>query len=67
MADPCGTFSITNVPTAQVGAVKAQFALDHPTSVTVSDPPVNGTVTVTAVFPACTDGSNPTITTPFQG
>jgi len=67
MAGPCGTFVITGVPTAQVGAVKAQFALDDPTSVTVSDPPVNGTVTVTAVFPACSDGSNPTNTTPFPG
>jgi hypothetical protein len=63
---PCGTFVITNVPTNQVGLVQAQFALDSPTSVTVSDPPVNGLVSVTAVFPACADGSNPVNTQPFQ-
>ncbi len=65
MAAPCGTFVITNVPATQAGAVQAQFLLDSPTSVTVSSPPVNGFVTVTAVFPPCTDGSNPTTTTTF--
>lgn len=56
---PCGTFVTDNVPADKVGQVIADYDLDGPKSVTKTKN-TNGTFKVTAVFPDCPDGSNPT-------
>lgn len=55
MTQPCGTWTITDIPEAGVGGVIADFNLDAPRSVTKSRQP-DGKWTVTAVFDDCPPG-----------
>jgi hypothetical protein len=62
---PCGTFTISKIPANQVGAVMQQFQFDNPTSLTQNQA-ADGTWTVTAVFPPCPGGSNPTTASTYS-
>ncbi|HYD37381.1 MAG TPA: hypothetical protein VEA60_07195 [Allosphingosinicella sp.] len=55
MTQPCGTWTITDIPEAEVGAVIADCNLDSPSSVTRTKQP-DGKWTVTAVYADCPPG-----------
>jgi hypothetical protein len=59
---PCGVFKITQIPTEKVNEVKATYALDTPVPTLGQQQDGDGTWTVTATYPACPDGTNPTTT-----
>ena len=61
---PCGVFVVTDIPADQVGGVMAGYKLQTP-NVTKQQQPNSNLWTVTATFPACADGSNPTTTKKF--
>jgi hypothetical protein len=58
---PCGTWIVTDVPEAEVGATIADFKLQAPKSVE-SKKQADGKYTVTAIFKDCTSGNPKKVT-----